>query len=137
MQTVKCKMHNAGISFLFLNVDVLQKESCYITLNSISSESKQACPKSKDTLRFTCFDTRNIWNQTIWRKQKTNQLWTSNKLTLKISKTPITGLDLRGHSKTSSLFVMGNCKWCKKYKRTSTISLYNRGGMMESKVGFR
>ena len=57
---IKCKMHNAGIYFLFLNVDVIQKESCCITLNSISSESKQACPKSKDTLRFTCFDTRNI-----------------------------------------------------------------------------
>ena len=55
-----CKMQDAGISFLFLNVDVIQKESCCIILNSISSESKQACPKSKDTLRFTCFDTRNI-----------------------------------------------------------------------------
>lgn len=56
----KMQMQNAGISFLFLNVDVLQKESCCIILNSISSERKQACPKSKDTLRFTCFNTRNI-----------------------------------------------------------------------------
>ena len=58
-------MQNAGISFLFLNVGAIQKESCCITLNSISSESKQACPKSKDTIRFTCFDTRNILIQTI------------------------------------------------------------------------
>ena len=53
----KCTMH--VFSFPFLNVDVLQKESCYITLISISSESKQASPKSKDTLRFTCLITGN------------------------------------------------------------------------------
>ncbi len=71
MQTfsnAKCTMH--VFSFPFLNVDVLQKESCYITLISISSESKQASPKSKDTLRFTCLITGNTWNQTIMTKVK-------------------------------------------------------------------
>ena len=83
MQAVKMHMHNAGICFLFLNVDVIQKESCCITLNSISSESKQACPKSKDTLRSTCFDTGNVYIQTIkWKTNKLKQPWTVIKLAL-------------------------------------------------------
>ena len=49
MQAVKMHMHNAGISFLFLNVCAIQKESCCITLNSISSESKQAFVQNQKT----------------------------------------------------------------------------------------
>ena len=53
-----CTMH--VFLFVILNVDVRQKGNCCIISNLISSENKQACPKSKDTLRSTCLDTGNV-----------------------------------------------------------------------------
>jgi len=49
VQAVKMQMHNASISFLFLNIDAYKKESCCITLNSISSENKQVFSSKSKT----------------------------------------------------------------------------------------